>query len=572
MENRSVIGDAPRRREDARFVTGHGAYLDDLRFDGLVHGVLLRSPHAHAHITAIDAAAARAAPGVLAVLTGADADADGLQPMRPTVEANVQTGEPFAFAPQPLLAQGKVRHVGEPVALIVAGTRAQALDAAELVIVAYAPLPAVTTADAACAAGAPEISAEVPGNVCLDWHTGDAKAADAAFAAAAHVVSLRLDNHRIVTNPMEPRGAVGSYDAAQDRYTLTVSSQNIHGNRDATARALGVPPSAVRFIAPDVGGGFGAKNFTYAEHALVLWAAKRVGRPVKWIATRSEGFVSDHQARDHRADAALALDAAGRFLALRVSSVANIGAYMAGGSGGVQTNQYIHLQGTIYRIPAVALHIKAVLSNTTPIGVTRAPGFAESVNIIEKLIDRAAAQCGFDRADLRRRNMVPAEAMPMTNALGFVVDSGRFAETFDRALVAADLPGFAARRAESEARGCLRGLGFACHIKGTGGSPHENVDIRFEADGTVSLITGTQTIGQGHETTFPQILADRLGLPNERIRLCQGDTDLIATGGGHGSSRSWPAPTCRCRCSPWPPGRGRPTRRSTRTMRGHARR
>jgi aerobic carbon-monoxide dehydrogenase large subunit len=572
MENRSVIGDAPRRREDARFVTGHGAYLDDLRFDGLVHGVLLRSPHAHAHITAIDAAAARAAPGVLAVLTGADADADGLQPMRPTVEANVQTGEPFAFAPQPLLAQGKVRHVGEPVALIVAETRAQALDAAELVTVAYTALPAVTTADAACAAGAPEISAEVPGNVCLDWHTGDAKAADAAFAAAAHVVSLRLDNHRIVTNPMEPRGAVGSYDAAQDRYTLTVSSQNIHGNRDATARALGVPPSAVRFIAPDVGGGFGAKNFTYAEHALVLWAAKRVGRPVKWIATRSEGFVSDHQARDHRADAALALDAAGRFLALRVSSVANIGAYMAGGSGGVQTNQYIHLQGTIYRIPAVALHINAVLSNTTPIGVTRAPGFAESVNIIEKLIDRAAAQCGFDRADLRRRNMVPAEAMPMTNALGFVVDSGRFAETFDRALVAADLPGFAARRAESEARGCLRGLGFACHIKGTGGSPHENVDIRFEADGTVSLITGTQTIGQGHETTFPQILADRLGLPNERIRLCQGDTDLIATGGGHGSSRSWLAPTCRCRCSPWPLGRGRPARPSTRTMRGRARR
>jgi aerobic carbon-monoxide dehydrogenase large subunit len=538
MENRSVIGDAPRRREDARFVTGHGAYLDDLRFDGLVHCVLLRSPHAHARIDGIDAAAARAAPGVLAVLTGADADADGLQPMRPTVEANVQTGEPFAFAPQPLLAQGKVRHVGEPVALIVAEARAQALDAAELVTVAYAALPAVTTADAARAAGAPEISAEVPGNVCLDWHTGDPKAADAAFAAASHVVSLRLDNHRIVTNPMEPRGAVGSYDAAQDRYTLTVSSQNIHGNRDATARALGVPPSAVRFVAPDVGGGFGVKNFTYAEHALILWAARRVGRPVKWIATRSEGFVSDHQARDHQADAALALDAAGRFLALRVSSVANIGAYMAGGSGGVQTNQYIHLQGTIYRIPAIALHVKAVLSNTTPIGVTRAPGFAESVNIIEKLIDRAAAQCGFDRADLRRRNMVPAEAMPMTNALGFAVDSGHFAETFDRALAAADLPGFAARRAESEARGCLRGLGFACHIKGTGGSPHENVDIRFEADGTVSLITGTQTIGQGHETTFPQILADRLGLPNERIRLCQGDTDLIATGGGHGSSRA----------------------------------
>ena len=534
----AVIGDTPRRKEDARFVTGTGAYLDDLRFDELVHAVLLRSPHAHARIAGIDVAAARAAPGVLAVFTGVDADLDGLLPMRPTVEANVQTGEPFAFAPQPLLAAEKVRHVGEPVVVIVAETRAQALDAAELAAVDYVPLPAVTTAAVASTAGAPEISAEVPDNVCLDWHTGDAKAVDAAFAAATHVVSLRLDNHRVVTNPMEPRGAVGRYDAALDRYTLYVSSQNIHGNRDATARALGVQPAAVRFVAPDVGGGFGAKNFTYAEHALVLWAAKRVGRPVKWIATRSEGFVSDHQARDHQADAALALDAAGRFLALRVASVANIGAYMAGGSGAVQTNQYIHLQGTIYRIPAIALHIKAVLTNTTPIGVTRAPGFAESVNIMEKLIDHAARQCGFDRADLRRRNMVPAAAMPMTNALGFVVDSGHFAETFDRALRQADLPGFAARRADSERRGCLRGLGFAYHIKGTGGSPHENVDIRFESDGTVSLITGTQTIGQGHETTFPQILADRLGLPNDCIRLRQGDTDLIATGGGHGSSRA----------------------------------
>ena len=337
---------------------------------------------------------------------------------------------------------------------------------------------------------------------------------------------------------MEPRGAVGSYDAARGRYTLFVSSQNIHGNRDATARALGVPPADVRFIAPDVGGGFGAKNFTYAEHALILWAARRVGRPVKWIATRSEGFVSDHQARDHRADASLALDAVGRFLALRVNSVANIGAYMAGGAGAVQTNQYVHLQGSIYAIPAIALHVVTALSNTTPIGVTRGPGFAEAVNIVERLIDAAARQCGFDRAELRRRNMVPATAMPMTNALGFSVDSGDFPRTFDRALEAADVTGFAARRADSEARGLLRGLGFAYHIKGTGGSPHENVDIRFDPDGTVSLITGTQTIGQGHETTFPQILADRLGIPNASIRLRQGDTDLIPTGGGHGSSRA----------------------------------
>ncbi len=538
MTIRTVIGDAPKRREDARFVTGAGAYLDDIVFDGVAHAVVLRSPHAHARIDGIDIAAALAIPGVLAVLTAADAGADGLLPMRPTVEANVQTGEPFAFAPQPLLAQSKVRHVGEPVALVVAESRAQALDAAEAVVIDYSPLPAVTTAEAARVSGAPEISAEVPGNVCLDWRTGDTAAVAAAFAAAAHVVSLRFDNHRIVTNPMEPRGAVGSYDKAGGRYTLHVSSQNIHGNRDATARVLGVPPAAVRFVAPDVGGGFGAKNFTYAEHALILWAAMRVGRPVKWIATRSEGFVSDHQARDHHAEAALALDADGRFLALRVSSVANVGAYMAGGSGAVQTNQYVHLQGSIYTIPAVELHVAAVLSNTTPIGVTRAPGFAESINIMERLIDTASRQCGFDRADLRRRNMVPADAMPMTNALGFSVDSGHFQETFDRALIHADVAGFAARRADSEARGLLRGLGFACHIKGTGGSPHENVDIRFELDGSVSLITGTQTIGQGHETTFPQILADRLGVPNELIRLRQGDTDLIATGGGHGSSRA----------------------------------
>ncbi len=538
MANPSIVGDTPRRREDARFVTGAGTYLDDLRFDNVAHAVLLRSPHAHALIERIDANIARALPGVVALLTSEDARTDGLEPMRPTVEANVQTGGKFAFTPQPLLATDKVRHVGEPVMLLVAETRAQALDAAERVVVDYRPLPAVTTVADARASDAPRISVEVPGNVCMDWHWGDATATDAAFAAAPHVVSLRLANHRIVTNPMEPRGAVGAYDPRQNRYTLHLSSQNIHGNRDATARALGVPPADVRFIAPDVGGGFGAKNFCYAEYALILWAAKRIGRPVKWIATRSEGFVSDHQARDHLAEASLALDADGRFLGLRVSSNANIGAYMAGGAGAVQTNQYVHLQGSIYAIPAIALHIVTVLSNTTPIGVTRGPGFAEAVNIIERLIDVAAHQCGFDRAELRRRNMVPATAMPMTNALGFSVDSGNFAQTFDRALALADVAGFAARRAESEARGLLRGLGFPYHIKGTGGSPHENVDIRFEPDGTVSLITGTQTIGQGHETTFPQILADRLGIPNELIRLRQGDTDLIPTGGGHGSSRA----------------------------------
>jgi aerobic carbon-monoxide dehydrogenase large subunit len=534
---RSVIGDAPKRREDLRFITGNGRYLDDLAFEDLAHAVVLRSPHAHALIERILTEKARAAPGVLAVLTARDVRADGLKPLRPSAEANVQSGEKFAFEPQPLLAEGKVRYAGEPVALIVAETRARAHDAAELVIVDYAPLPAVTTAVAARASGAPEISSEVPANVCFDWHTGDAGAVDAAFAAAAHVVELQLENHRIVTNPIEPRGIVGLWNADSGRYTAYVSSQSIHTTRDNAARALDVAPAAVRFVAPDVGGGFGAKNFIYPEHVLVLWAARRVGRPVKWIASRSEVFLADHQARDHLAEAALALDAEGRFLALRVKSAANVGAYMVS-AGGVQTFQYVHLPGAVYRIPAIGLEVAGVLTNTAPIGVTRGPGFAEAVNIIERLIDAAARQYGFDRTELRRRNMVPAAAMPVTNAVGNTVDSGAFAETLDHALARADIAGFPARRRESDARGLLRGLGFAYHIKGTGGSPTENVEIRFEADGTVLLITGTQTIGQGHETTFPQILADRLGIPNELIRLVQGDTDRIPLGGGHGSSRA----------------------------------
>jgi carbon-monoxide dehydrogenase large subunit len=537
VATRSVIGDAPKRREDLRFLTGGGGYLDDLSFAGMAYAVVLRSPHAHALILRIQAEEARKAPGVLAVLTAEEVRVDGLNPLRPSAEANVQTGEKFAFAPHPLLAEGKVRYVGEPVALIIAETRVRALDAADRVVVDYAPLPAMTSATAARAAGSPEISPEVPGNVCLDWHTGDAAAVDAAFAAAAHIVELRLDNHRIVTNPIEPRGVIGLWDTAQSRYTAYVSSQSIHATRDNAARALGVAPAAVRFIAPDVGGGFGAKNFIYPEHVFILWAARRVGRPVKWIATRSEIFLADHQARDHVAEAALAIDKGGRFLALRVRSVANVGAYMVS-AGGVQTFQYVHLPGTVYRIPAIDLQVAAVLTNTAPIGVTRGPGFAEAVNIIERLIDRAARQCGFDRAELRRLNMVPPAAMPVTNAVGNTIDSGAFAETLEHALARADLDGFASRRRESEARGLLRGLGFAYHIKGTGGSPTENIDIRFETDGTVSLITGTQTIGQGHETTFPQILADRLGIANELIRLVQGDTDRIPLGGGHGSSRA----------------------------------
>ena len=538
MAARSKIGDAPKRREDVRFVTGRGRYLDDIAFERLAHAVVLRSPHAHARIAGIDASAARRAPGVLAVLTAAEIAEDGLLPLRPGAETNTVTGEKFAFEPQPLLAAEKVRHVGEAVALIVAETRDQALDAAELVAVDYVPLPAVTTPEAARAPDAPLVTETAPGNLCLDWRHGDAAAVARAFGGAAHTVTIRLDNHRIVTNPMEPRGIVGTYDKATGRYTAYVSAQSIHATRDFTARSLRVEPSQVRFVAPDVGGGFGAKNFVYPEHPLLLCAAKRVGRAVKWIATRGEVFLADHAGRDQQAEASLALDAEGKFLALRVASTANLGAYLAGSSAAVQTFQYAFLPGTVYRIPAIDLHVTGVFTNAAPIGVLRGPGYGEANNIIERLIDEAARRCGFDRAELRRKNLVPASAMPMTNAVGNQVDSGAFPETFERGLAAADVTGFAARRKASEANGKLRGLGFVYHIKGTGGNPSENVDIRFEEDGSVSLITGTQHIGQGHETTFPQILADRLGVPNELIKLKQGDTDLIAHGGGHGSSRA----------------------------------
>ena len=531
------IGESPKRLEDERFVTGRAQYLDDIAIPGMVHAVILRSQHAHAIIERVDAAAGLRAPGVLAVLTAEDAKRDGLGALRPTAEANVKTGEPFAFMPQPLLAIGKVRYVGEPIVLIIAETHNQALDAADLITVDYVPLASISTTAQACAPGAPQISAVVPDNLCFDWQMGETAAVAEALASAAHVVTLNVDNHRVVTNPMEPRGAVGIYDAAQGRYTLHVSSQNIHAIRDHVARSLGIAASGVRLVSPDVGGNFGAKNFVYAEYVLMLWAARVTGRPVKWIATRSEVFLADHQARDHQAEASLALDAEGRFLALRVDSIANAGAYLMS-TGGVQTYQYIHLPGTVYRIPAIALRIAGALTNTTPVGVTRGPGFAEAVNIMERLIDVAARKGGFDRAALRRLNMVPGTAMPMVNAFGQKVDSGAFPETFDRALAKADADGFAERRRASEAQGRLRGLGFAYHIKGTGGSPDENVDIRFEADGTVSLTTGTHSVGQGHATTFLQILADRLGLPNEHIRFCQGDTDLIPIGGGSGSSRS----------------------------------
>jgi len=524
------IGDTPRRVEDVRFLTGRGCYVDDMRPAGLAHAAVVRSPHAHAEFAGIDTAAAKAAPGVLAVLTGDDLEVAGIGPLLPYERVNVYSGEPFRYPDQHVLAKGRVRYAGQPVALVVAETQAQALDAAESVAADYAPLPAATSIAEAIASGDPD-------RLCLEWQVGDAAATDAAVAAAAHVTRLRLHNHRIATNSMEPRGGIGLYDAATERYTLHVSSQSLHAARDRVAEVLGVEPARVRFHAPDVGGGFGVKNFMYPEMVLLLWAARVTGRPVKWIATRSEGFVSDHQARDNDARAELALDTDGNFTGLKVWSRGNLGAYLTGSMARIYTEQFVKLPGGPYRIPALHVDVGAVYTNTVPTGVTRGPGFAEFANIMERLIDRAAAETGRDPAELRRLNLVPASAMPHTNAVGAVIDSGRFPETIAAAMDRAT-EGFAERKAASKAAGRLRGLGIAYHMKATFGVPEENVELRFEADGTVTFTTGTQAIGQGHETSFPQIVSDLLGVPTEAIRYRAGDTDLIAKGGGHGSSRA----------------------------------
>lgn len=524
------IGDTPRRTEDFRFVTGRGCYVDDLRPAGLAHAVVVRSVYAHADLRAIGTAAALASPGCLAVLTGQDLDAAGIGPLEPSERANIYSGEAFRYPTQYPLAKDRVRYAGEPVALVIAETLNQALDAAEKVAVDYTPLDAVTNI-----AGA--LSADAAANTCLEWAVGDAQAADAAFQSAAHVTRLNMHNHRVITNSMEPRGAIGEFNPETGRYTLHVSSQSLHVARDRVAETLGVSAAHVRFVAPDVGGGFGVKNFVYPEMILLCWAARVAGRPVKWINTRSDGFLSDHQARDNDARAELALDQDGNITGLRVWSRGNLGAYLTASMGRIFTEQFVKLPGGPYRIPAVYVDVGAVYTNTTPTGVTRGPGFAEFANIMDRLIDQAAAETGRDALALRRQNLVPAAAMPFTNGVGAVIDSGHFTANLETAARRA-AAGYEQRKSASEARGMLRGQGASYHIKATHGVPDENVELRFDDDGKITFTTGTQAIGQGHETSFPQIISDLLGIPAEDVRYRAGDTDLIAKGGGHGSSRA----------------------------------
>ena len=527
----SFIGQSTRRLEDTRFLTGQGRFVEDVNEPGQAWAQLVRSPHAHAVITSVDTAAARAAPGVLAVYTHDDIAGLGHLPCATAVA----TVEPMKVPPRPALAHGRVRHVGDPVVFIVAETEAAARDAAELVVIDYDVLPSVVDGPAALQPGAPLLWDQVTGNESFRFRKGDPDAVAAAFAAARHVVDIELVNNRLIIAPTETRSAIASF--RDGTYHLFLTAAGVHGIRNQLADAiLRVPRDRVHVVAPDVGGGFGIKNCVYPEWVLMLVAAERLGRPVKWVETRAEDFISTAQGRDNVTRARLALDADGRFLGLDVHTIANLGAYMSGGGPGSSTNAPSAAMGGGYVIPAIAMDVRAAFTNTVPIDAYRGAGKPEANYLIERLIDLAARRCGFDATDLRRRNAI--NTFPYPKALGTTVDCGRFGLNIDDALVAADVAGFAARRTASEAKGLRRGLGIACFLETARGSPNEGAEVRFQADGKVALLIGTQSNGQGHETSYPQIAADLLGLPIDAFRYIQADTAEIPNGNGHGGARS----------------------------------
>jgi carbon-monoxide dehydrogenase large subunit len=522
----TFIGQSARRFEDHRFLTGRGLFVEDVDRPGQYWARVVRSPHAHAVIDRIDVPAI---PGV-SIFTHADIAALGLLPCA----TSVATEGPMLVPPRPALANGRVRHVGDPVAFVVASTRAEAQDAAEQVVVEYRPLPAVVDADAALADGAPSLWDEVPGNQSFRFRKGDPAAVQAALAAAAHVVELSLINNRLIIAPLETRAAIGSWEDGTAHLHVTAAS--VHAIRDQLAGVFDLPNERVVVSAPDVGGGFGIKNCLYPEWVLLLHAARVLGHPVKWIEERGEDFVSTAQGRDNITTARLGLDRDGRFLALDVETIANLGAYMSGGGPGSSTNAPANAMGLGYVIPAIAMDVRAAFTNTVPIDAYRGAGKPEANYLLERLIDRAARDLGLDPADLRRRNMV--SQFPYTKALGTVIDCGRFREAIDDAIALSDRSGFPARRAESARRGLLRGLGLCCFMETARGAPNEGADIRFTPDGAVELRVGTQSNGQGHETTYPQIAADLLGLPPESFRYIQADTAKVRAGNGHGGARS----------------------------------
>jgi carbon-monoxide dehydrogenase large subunit len=535
-----AIGQSVRRLEDPHLVQGLGRYSDDVRLPRQAFAVVVRSTHAHARIRGIDASAALKSPGVLAALTGADLAADGLGDLPTDGSRKRRDGTPAFTTPRPALIRERVRHVGDPLAMVVAETPEQAADGAARVVVEYEPLPAVAGAAAASSPGAPTVWDEAPDNIAFVWEAGSRDAVARAFEQAAHVTRLDFVVTRVAAAPLEPRAAVGEFDRRSGRYTLYTGIQAPHGLRTLLAeRIFRVPQSAVRVVTNDVGGSFGMRSGIYPELVLVLWAAKRLGRPVKWTSDRREGFVSDEHGRDNVSSAELALDANGKFLALRVALMVDIGAYLTPRSAGPATNNVGGVAG-VYTTPAIHLTSTGVYTNTTPTGPYRGAGRPEATYAIERVIDVAARELRMDPVELRRRNLIPPSAMPFKTGLVFTYDCGDFGRVMELALASADHAGFEQRRAEARSRGKLLGLGIANPIEVAGG-PYTGVnpdtaEMRVNPDGSVSLFAGSTSMGQGNETAFAQIVSDRLGLPPERIQVFWGDSDALGAGRGNGGS------------------------------------
>jgi carbon-monoxide dehydrogenase large subunit len=535
------VGQPVRRFEDLNLITGRGHYTDDIQLPDTVFAYVLRSPLAHAAIRSIDAAAARGMPGVLLVLTGTEVTEENLGDVPCLVPLQSRDGSPRHDTPRPVLGTTKVRHVGQPVALVVAETLAEARDAAEAIVVDYEELPAVVDARAAIEPGAPQLFDGIPRNLVFDWDndTSDFAATDAAFARATRVTTLELVNNRVVANSMEPRNAIGAWDEASGRPVLYTATQGSHFVRDPLAeQVLKLPKEKVRLVTPpNVGGGFGMKAFLYPEQAAVLWAASKLKRPVKWQSDRSEGFLSDNQGRDHITRAELALDEAGRFLGLRVSTIANLGAYLTQMGSFIPTRSTDLLSG-LYTTPAIAINVKGVCTNTVPVCAYRGAGRPEAAYVIERLVDAAAREMGMTPDAIRRINLIPPSALPYVSPTKLAIDSGEFEQVMDLAMQKADWAGFAARRTESEKRGSLRGIGMATYTERCGGGFAETASIEFR-NGRVDLVMGNQEYGTGLTTAYKQLVSDRLGIDADQIDVVMGDTDRSPRG-LTGGSRALP--------------------------------
>lgn len=533
------IGESKRRLEDFRFLTGSGHYIDDMVMENQAIAMMLRSPEAHADIKSMDVSAALELDGVLAVFTGEDWKAAGYGPI-PTKSAvrKFKDGSDLKEPPHHPLAIDRVRYVGQPVAVVVAETRAICQDALELIEVEYDSLPAVSNQGEAIKPGAPQVWDIAPNNTCLDFELGDEEAQKKAFADADHIVTLELINNRVTAVPIEPRGAVASYDAATGKYTLWNASQNIHANRDTIADAvLKIGKENLHHIAPDVGGGFGAKNGVYPEPILILHATKLVGRPVKWINDRSESFLSDTHGRDQITTVRLALDKDGTFRALRTETIGNLGAFCATVGPFTPTGGSSRTQGGPYRFDAIYYTAVAAFTNTCPLDPYRGAGRPEGSYQMDRIIDYAAAELGFDPIELRRKNLIPESDLPMKSPMGLDIDCGNFPEVYERTIKLSAREGFAERVAKSEAAGKKRGFGVSMYLECTGGGPKEEAKVTFRDDGKIDLAVGSSSTGMGHETAFAQVLAGHLGLKMEDVVFRQADTDATSMGGGHGGSR-----------------------------------